>query len=145
MPADLVPFFLILILVFGIMGYRLARRALDDNKRMKLREMVHRERTLAMEKNLPIENVALETEIFTEPQPSPPRRDAVVWLRLIALFLGLALFFGGVGMCVAFATALNPDFTEIKLIGLIPALVGLGLLIFYGMTSRVSVNGAEPA
>jgi uncharacterized membrane protein len=145
MPADLAPIVVIVFVVFGIMAFRLIKRALDDNKRMKLREMIHRERTLAMEKNMPMENVALEAELFTEPAPKGPRRDAVVWLRLTALFLGLALLFGGVGMCIAFTVSTHPDLTQVWLIGLIPAMVGLGLLIFYAMTAKVAMKGAEPA
>lgn len=145
MPADLAPIVVIVFVVFGIMAFRLVKRALDDNKRMKLREMIHRERTLAMEKNMPMENVALEAELFTEPAPAGPRRDAVVWLRLTALFLGLALLFGGVGMCIAFTVSTHPDLTQVWLIGLVPAMVGLGLLIFYAMTSKVTMKGAEPA
>lgn len=98
-----------------------------------------------MEKNMPMENVALEAELFTEPAPAGPRRDAVVWLRLTALFLGLALLFGGVGMCIAFTVSTHPDLTQVWLIGLVPAMVGLGLLIFYAMTSKVTMKGAEPA
>lgn len=143
MPADLAPIVIIVIVVFGFLFLNLIKRALDDHKRMKLREMIHHERTLAMEKNIPMEDIELDSELLFDKEPRPTRRDGVVWLRLLALFLGLALFFGGIGMCIAFTMSTHPDLTQVWLIGLIPSMVGLGLLLFYFMTGKVETAAAR--
>jgi hypothetical protein len=50
--------------------------------------------------------------------------------------------FGGVGMIVAFLLAWDPELKSIWPVGFIPAMIGVGLLLFY-VLSRSSVESLD--
>ena len=134
MPYEFIPVTLGIFFIFGLIGLSLVRKSLSDKDRLKRREMIHRERLAAIEQELPVDNLQLEDEMLPEAGPTT-RRDAIVWMRLSALCLGLGFFFGGIGVCLGFRWAGERSFNEMWSIGLIPALFGLGLLLFYFMTA----------
>ena len=59
-PYEFVPVVIGVVFIFGLIGFGLVRKALADKERLQLREMVHRERMTAMEKDLPVEDLRLE-------------------------------------------------------------------------------------
>ena len=138
-PYDYIPVVIGVAFIFGLISFGLVRKALADKERLQLREMLHRERMAAIEKNMPLEGVNLEDSAMPEVTMNASRNETISWIRWTALFLGLAFFFGGIGMAVAFRIAPEPDFNDIWSLGLIPTLTGFGLLIFYFMT--VGQNG----
>lgn len=140
-PYEFIPVVIGVFFIFGLIGFGLVRKSLADRERLQVREMIHRERMAAMEKGLPIDEIKLEDTAMPEITMTSSRADTVTWIRFTALFLGLAFFFGGIGMTVAFRIAPDYGFNEIWSIGLIPALTGLGLLIFYFMTAGQQTNG----
>ena len=133
-PYEFIPVIIGVVFILGLIGFGLVRKALADKERLHLREMIHRERMAAIEKNVPLDGIELEDSTMPEMALTTSRRDPILWIRYTALFLGLAFFFGGIGMAVGFRIAPEEDFTKIWSLGLIPALTGLGLLIFYFMT-----------
>lgn len=134
MPYEFIPVVIGVIFIFGLIFAGLVRKSLADKERLQLREMIHRERMTAMEKGMQIDPLKLEDVTMPEMPVSSSRGDAVTWMRFTALFLGLAFFFGGFGIALAFHIASDRGMNEMWSIGLIPALTGLGLLIFYFMT-----------
>lgn len=134
MPYEFIPVVIGLVFIFGLIGFGLVRKSLADKERLQLREMIHRERMSAMEKGLPLEGLGLEDTAMPGVALASDRQDVITWIRFTALFLGLAFFFGGLGMAVGFFIAPDPDLNDIWSLGLIPTLTGLGLLIFYFIT-----------
>ncbi len=134
LPYEFIPVAIGVVFIFGLIGFGLVRKSLADRERLKMREMIHRERMAAIEKNLPLEEMGLEDTAMPEVTMTSSRNDPITWIRFTALFLGLAFFFGGIGMSVAFRIAPEPGFNDIWSLGLIPTLTGFGLLIFYFMT-----------
>jgi hypothetical protein len=125
---------LLLLVVFGFVGYGMLKRYLLDQALGKQREMAHKERIIAMEKGLPIENLqSLEQPMVFN---GSLQEKVLVWVRLAALGTGLVLIPAGVGICVAFyfsgVTDLQPAWT----VGLIPVLCGFGLLLFFMLSKR---------
>jgi len=141
MPYEFIPVVIGVVFIFGLIGFGLVKKLLSDNERLKMREMIHRERMAAIEKNLPIDDLHLEDEMLPQVDTAN-RTDPIVWMRLTALCLGLAFFFGGLGMSLAFRIAPDNSFNEMWSIGLLPAMVGFGLLLFYFMTAG-KVTGRE--
>ena len=135
LPYEFIPVVIGVFFIFGLIAFGLVKKSLADRERIKLREMIHRERMAAIEKNLPIETLDQEEGMLPQTATTDSRHTSITWLRLTALFLGLAFFFGGIGMAIAFHVAPERGFNQIWSIGLIPALTGFGLLIFYFMTS----------
>ena len=134
LPYEFVPVVIGVVFIFGLIGFGLVRKSLADKERLQLREMLHRERMTAMEKNLPVDELNLEDMAMPEVTLTSTRGESIAWIRITALFLGLAFFFGGIGMSLGFRIAPEEDFNDIWSLGLIPALTGFGLLIFYLMT-----------
>jgi hypothetical protein len=62
-------------------------------------------------------------------------------LSRLALGLGLLALFVGAGMCVAFLVSGNPDDRAIWSFGLIPAMGGVGLLLYWLLLTRSSHGG----
>lgn len=104
-------------------------------QRMREREMLHRERMLALEKGLPFADLP-ET-------PGAWSPEQVDWmgrtLPVLARILGFVATFVGLGLCVAFWLAPDPGFRDLWTVGLIPGLGGIGLLL-YGYLG----HGAKP-
>jgi hypothetical protein len=90
-------------------------------RRLRERELVHRERMLLLEKGGPFpEEVA--------PAAGVPFSPAT--LLSLALGGGLVLVCGGLGLSLAFYLAPDPDYSQGWTMGLIPAMAGIGLLLY---------------
>ena len=137
-------FFVAVLLILGLVAAAIWRRHLRDAKLLRLREMIHQERTTNME---PDPSVATDhrqldelllDQARREPRPSNPGA-AVMWIRLIALCIGLAGFFGGIGIAAGMSAASDPDIHGMWSMGIIPSAIGLGLLVFYYLSRKFSV------
>jgi len=129
------------ILVLGLLALGLLRRDLRNRQRLRLHEMAHQERMLAMEKGLPISEVpagsdfdAWLDELWTD-RLFDGGRD-----RRVALALGLVLLFAGSGaLLLAWRLpSSSADAEALKLaasLGLIPLMASFGLLLYYRLTA----------
>lgn len=138
------------IVVLGLIGANLLRRHLREAKQLRLREIIHEERMQAMEHNAPLAEVddavligQLMEGIGGGPGNGGGLAMAVLWVRIVALCVGLASFFGGIATCVGMFLVNDPEFSNYWAMGLIPTLVGLGLLLFFVMSKSLSVHAAE--
>lgn len=120
--------------IFGWVTVWLIRRRDEESRAMKLRELVHKERMTALDKGVPLPEIPVEDE------PVPPwlrpetDRLRAIWLGRVALALGLLSFLGGLGMCAAFYWAPDRGFRDMWTLGFIPAMAGLGFLLYFVLT-----------
>jgi hypothetical protein len=70
---------------------------------------------------------------------------AILWVRIVALCIGLASFFGGIATSAGMYLVKDPGISNYWAMGLIPTLIGLGLLIFYLMSRSLAGQVAEKA
>ena len=144
-------FFGFTILVLGLIGASMLRRHLREAKQLRLRQIIHEERLKAMEHNAPLPEVddAALTGHFFESTNHAVRNDGrglalgILWVRIVALCIGLASFFGGIATSTGMYLVKDPDISNYWAMGLIPTLVGLGLLIFYLMSRTLAGQAAE--
>jgi hypothetical protein len=101
---------------------------------------MHEERMTAMEKGIPFEDLqhedmaqALARVNGDSEMPKPGGLVQVLWIRMATLCFGLLFLFGGIAVTAGFPLVKDPEYQAVWPVGLIPVLVGLGLLIFCGM------------
>ncbi len=131
------------ILVLGLIGASMLRKHLREARQLRLRQIIHEERLKAMEHNKPLPEVDDAALIgrFFENSDHVAGNDgrglmlAILWVRIVALCVGLASLFGGIATSVGMYLVKDPEISNYWAMGLIPTLIGLGLLIFY-LTSR---------
>ncbi len=133
MPYEFFPITFFLILVLGSWGLTLVGRSLRDKKMLREREMIHQERMQAMQSGIEVAQQS-PTPVPSTSNPAAHAR----WFRMVSLGLGLFMLFVGIGMCIAFSIA--EDFEPLWPIGIIPALAGVGFLLFYRLSARLEEN-----
>ena len=101
---------LILAWVFGWAILWYLRRKAVEARALRLREMVHRERLAAIEKGVPLPEIPAEEEAESSWLTPEAERVRAAWLRRLALFLGCAAPFVGIGMCAGFYWSPDPGF-----------------------------------
>jgi len=133
-----------LVLVFGWAGLAILAKYLRNNRRDRLREMIHKERMAAIEKGIPLGEIPEGGEMDTiidEERERPGNAQTVRWVRMGSLGVGLLLLFFGVGLFIALSmvpdSAATRGVSELHSLGLIPALSGVGLLVFFLLTRRM--------
>jgi hypothetical protein len=140
----------IAILILGLFGARILRRHLREAKLLRLREISHKERVMAMERGLPVPNADAERidSLLGEGEgadASPDRMSSksVHWIRLVSLALGLTFLFGGVGAVPGLYLQSNPEASGAWPVSLIPIFIGTGLLIFVRLSRGLAevMNG----
>lgn len=129
-----------LVWVFGWVAVWYLRRRAVESRSLKLRELVHRERMAAIEKGVPLPEIPAEEEADPVWLRSEAERMRAAWLRRTALILGLLFLFGGLGMCAGFYWAPDRGFNGMWTLGLIPAMSGLGLLLYAVLASRSGIS-----
>jgi len=137
-------FFVTVLLILGLVAAAIWRRHLRDAKLLRFREMIHRERMNKMETD---PSAATQSQQLDEllmdmarQEPRPPNPAAAVgWVRLIALCIGLAGLFGGVGIAIGMFAVSDPEISGAWSMGIIPSAIGLGLLVFYNLSRKFSV------
>jgi hypothetical protein len=116
-------------------GLAIWSRHLRDAKRVAMREMVHRERLAALEKDQPLPEVPAEAASSVE-----QGGDAGAWVSRVSLLAGLALTFAGIGLLVSFTLTPNRPETaglgDLASMGFLPIFTGVGLLLFYFLDRR---------
>ena len=142
----------ITLLILGLFGAGILRRHLHRAKLLRLREIMHQERMAAMERGLPApEADAAKIEALLADDggagtnPDRMGRAGVQWVRLAALALGLTCLFGGAGMMPGFYFVPDPEASGLWPLGLIPILIGVGLLLFVRLSSGLAekINGGR--
>ena len=125
-----------LIWIFGWAIIWYLRRSRVESNALKLRDLLHRERLAAIEKGVPLPEIPAEEEadpLWLRPEAE---RMRALWLRRSALILGLLFLFGGLGMCAGFYWAPDRGFHGMWTLGFIPAMSGLGLLLYAAIAGR---------
>ncbi len=129
-----------LVWVFGwVTVWYLRRRALEARS-LELRKLLHRERMTAMEKGVPLPEIPAEEEATPAWLRPEAERVRAAWLRRLALVLGLAAVFTGAGMCVGFYWSPDRGFHSMWTLGFVPALGGIGLLLYALLARRAGVS-----
>lgn len=140
------------LLVLGLMGAAILRRHLHESKLLRLREISHKERTIAMERSLPIpETDASKIDSLLgeghgpDTNPDSMTRASAHWIRLNALALGLIAIFGGMGLMPALYYQLDVEISGTWAFGLVPIFIGIGLLIFVRLSRELveKMNGKQ--
>ncbi len=134
--------------VIAAFGIRILQKHLRDTKSLKVREMIHKERMIAMERDLPMPEGNPESWRL-ESHSGPESADAVVRsgaqneriIRLASLCLGLTFLFGGIGFAVGLYLQSDPMVSGMWGVGLIPVMIGIGLLLFVRLSRGFETNG----
>ncbi len=115
----------VISLLFKYLRYR---------NRLKLREMVHKERMAAIEKGIsPPELPEESLEHLSEERMWESYSFGNHRINKLALALGLVLLFGGIGFIISMSVFHDISF---GLLGVIPIMIGIGLLIYYHLTKE---------
>lgn len=142
----------IAILVLGVFGATILHRHLREAKLLRLREIRHKERMMAMEHNLaaPDTDTARVDSLLGENEGADSSRErmsgtAVHWVRLAALALGLTCLFGGVGAIPGLYFLSDPELRGTWPLGLVPIFAGVGLLLFIRLSRDLAdkINSGE--
>ncbi len=130
---------LALLFIFGWAGFVILTKHLRNKNRLRTRDMIHKERMLAMEKGVPLGELPdhLSQAENGEDESYVPSINGD-WDRRIALGLGLVFLFGGIGIAIGFLLIPESLDTEglrgLASMGFIPALIGVGLLLYYRLS-----------
>ena len=132
-------FLLALVFIFGWAGIVVLAKYLKNKSRARVRELIHKERMVAIEKGVPLGELPdhfLQAE-NGESEGFLPNINGD-WDRKIALGLGLVTLFGGIGLALGFYLIPETRDTEglqsLASVGLIPTLIGVGLLLYYRLS-----------
>jgi Domain of unknown function (DUF6249) len=120
-----------------VLAFIWGRQYLKLRKRHEEREMLHRERLLAMEKGIPLPEFPTLAE-----EPSGSLLDYMSGsmkdvIPKLTLGCGLILIFGGAGMVAAFLIAPDSELHKAWSVGLIPAFIGVGFILYYLFIRRL--------
>ena len=141
--------FFTLLLALGtvflaLLGARILQNHLRDAKLLQLRTMVHKERMTALERDiqLPADQADSVFDLLGGCAESavPPveiRAASERRIRLLALCLGLTALLGGIGLTFALYVQADPDVASTWGIGVIPTMIGVGLLMFVRLSKGV--------
>jgi hypothetical protein len=139
------------ILVLGLIGASILRKHLRQAKQLRLRQIIHEERLKAMEHNAPlpeVDDAALIGQFLENINHAAGNEGrgltlAILWVRIIALCIGLASFFGGIATSAGMYLVRDPEISNYWAMGLIPTLIGLGLLIFFLLSRSLAEQAAQ--
>jgi hypothetical protein len=130
-------FFTVLLAVGAVLCIRLLQNHLHEAKLLRFREMAHSERMKALERDLPLPDN--DSEVLNELLRGGSERGALSaearaakerLIRMAALCLGLTSFLGGLGLTFGLHVQADSEIAGLWGIGLIPTLIGVGLLLF---------------
>lgn len=128
------------VLILGLVGLGILNRYLRERKLTRMHEMLHLERLRAMEKGIPLPDLGHDDivrelrSLCTADQPGRAQHGAMVWLRVYSLSLGLIFLLGGVGALAGLLLVPEHEAGQFWPLGLIPVMIGVGLLLFYSLT-----------
>jgi hypothetical protein len=137
--------------VLGLLALAGVPRVLRDRQRLRLEEMAHRERMLALEKGVPVSEIpgACDLDAWADDAWTYRLLDGE-WDRRAALGAGLVMLFAGAGALLFawLAPAATSDAVTLKVasgLGIIPFMASIGMLLYYRLTApgRAVRQGAE--
>ena len=135
----------IVLLILGLCGVTILRRHLHEAKLVRIREMAHKERMLAMERDRPVSTAdagridsLLGAGREADIGPEWMNDTSVHWMRTAALAVGLTLLLGGAGMIPGLYLQADQQTSDIWPTGLIPISIGVGLLIFVRLSGGLT-------
>ncbi len=137
------------LLILGLYGISVFGRHLREAKLVRLRDMIHRERMAAMERNLPVsESGADPIEAILRGDERGFKEhgvagDSTRGIRMLALALGLTSLLGGIATIPALYYQIEPEVQAIWPIGLIPAAIGIGLLLFVRVSRALDYTSSN--
>jgi DNA-binding transcriptional LysR family regulator len=111
-------------------------RYLQVRAQLRLREMIHREMILAMEKSVPLPEITSLAELAGTTEALWPRIKRL--LPAFSLGVGFVLAGLGVGLAAAFYFAADPGLNKVWTLGLIPLFVGIGFLLYHHLAGRTT-------
>jgi hypothetical protein len=140
-------FFATVLLILGLLALGVLRRYLRNRQRLRLHEMAHQERMLAMEKGLPVSEVPAGSDF--DAWLDEAWTDRLLdggWDRRVALVLGLVMLFASTGaLLLAWRLpGTSPDAEMTRLaasLGIIPLMASLGLLLYHRLTAPREPSG----
>jgi len=97
---------------------------LRATRRLRERELLHKERVLALEQGISL------------PDDRGPDTFVAPALQSLALALGFLLLFLGIGLSLAFYLTSDVDDSSQWAMGVIPAMAGIGLLLYSWVSLR---------
>lgn len=129
---------LIILWILGLGALAVWREHLRRRHEERLREMVHRERMLALERQVPLPELLDLQERAQERAPgTEPGVDLLGWRpRQPALGCGIVAVTLGGGIAAAFALSGLEELRAIWPLGLIPLLIGIGFLLVHLLERR---------
>lgn len=119
--------------LFGLAALVLIAGHLRASRKIQLRAIQKEERLKAIEAGVPLPEVDEGEPMLSTDEQFAHR---VRWLRLVALAVGYFMLFSGIGMVLAFHLSSDYGLQEISSIGVLPALAGVGLLLFHWVTRK---------
>lgn len=129
-----------LVWIFGWATIWFLRKRAIESRALKLRELLHRERMAAIDKGVPLPEIPSDEEAIPEWMRPEAERLRAAWLQRIALVLGLLALFTGIGMCGGFYWSPDRGFHLMWTLGLIPAMAGVGLLLYAAVASKTGAD-----
>ena len=124
-----------LVWIFGWVVVWYLRRRAAERRSLALRELVHRERMAALERGVPLPEIPAEEEMTPAWLTPEAERMRALWLSRLALIAGCVSLFGGLGVCAGFYWAPDRGFYGMWTLGLMPALTGVGFLLYVLLAS----------
>jgi hypothetical protein len=124
----------VLTIIFWWAVISLLFKYLRYRNRLKLREMAHKERIAAIEKGISLPELPDDAlEHLSEERMWESYNSGNHRINKLALALGLVLLFGGIGFIISMSIFHNLSY---GLLGVIPVMIGIGLLIYYRITKE---------
>ena len=130
----------IVSLILGPLALGVLGRFLRNRQRLRIREMAHRERMLALEKGLPVSDFGDAVFDVSLDGTSAERLLEGGWDRRVTLGVGLVMLFASLGSLV-FAWLLpgtSDDAVGLRMaaaLGVIPLMASIGMLLYYRLTA----------
>lgn len=125
----------VLIVVFTLAlwaGLAIWARHLRERKRLAVREMIHQERMVALEKGAQLSELPADLAGGTDPEKETETGGQ--WVQRGALAGAFILILGGMGLSLSLAlipqTPELGDLHDMAALGGVPVLIGLGLLLY---------------
>lgn len=134
--------FSILVAAFALgCGLAIWARHLREKKRLEVREMIHDERMAALENGTALAELPADLARGDDTGAGGESSVNGRWVQRSALAAGFILVLGGLGVMVALSALPSTpelrDLTRMAPVGVIPILVGVGLLLYAWVDRRL--------
>ena len=117
----------------AILAFVWGMKYVHTRKRQEERQMIHRERILAMEKGIPLPEFPIQEDDSAKSTLLEISNASRSLLPKLTLGCGLIVLFLGTGVLVALKMSPDDQMRDMWTMGFIPVFVGVGLLIYHGL------------